>query len=290
MKTQALVIRSYGRRFVVEIDGTEYSATTRGKRVDYAVGDVVDVTVQNAEQVVIEAAQPRQTLLYRQDEWKTKIIAANVSRVLLVTAAVPSPSEELVGRCLIACEAEGISPVILVNKSDLPETAAWLAKLELYRELGYPVVPVSALEGADAVRPLLEGHTSVLVGQSGMGKSTLTNALLPEACARVGDISSALDSGRHTTTNATLYHLDTTSQLIDSPGLQAFGLAHIAATDFIHYFPEMRALIGHCRFHNCTHRNEPGCAVKDAAAEGKIAPQRLALLQKLISASGQVPA
>lgn len=290
MKTQALVIRSYGRRFVVEIDGTEYSATTRGKRVDYAVGDVVDVTVQNAEQVVIEGAQPRQTLLYRQDEWKTKIIAANVSRVLLVTAAVPSPSEELVGRCLIACEAEGISPVILVNKSDLPETAAWLAKLELYRELGYPVVPVSALEGADAVRPLLEGHTSVLVGQSGMGKSTLTNALLPEACARVGDISSALDSGRHTTTNATLYHLDATSQLIDSPGLQAFGLAHIAATDFIHYFPEIRPLIGHCRFHNCTHRNEPGCAVKDAAAEGKIAPQRLALLQKLISASGQVPA
>ncbi|MCL6263308.1 ribosome small subunit-dependent GTPase A [Craterilacuibacter sp. RT1T] len=283
MKATGQIIRSYGRRFIVECGDTEYDATTRAKRVDYACGDWVDITIQNKEQAVIEGAQERRSLLYRQDDWKTKVIAANVTRILFVSAAVPSPSEELLGRCLIAAEAADIDPVIIVNKSDLPETAAWLKKLELYQQLGYQVVVLSALENADAIRPFLEGHTSVLVGQSGMGKSTLTNALLPHVNARVGDISTALDTGRHTTTHAALYHLDENSQLIDSPGLQAFGLAHIAATDFIYYFPEMRPLIGQCRFHNCSHRNEPDCAIKAAAARGDIAPHRLELFQRLIS-------
>ncbi|PXX50403.1 MULTISPECIES: ribosome small subunit-dependent GTPase A [Aquitalea] len=278
------IIRSHGRRFIVEAEGQTYGCSTRGKRVDFACGDRVEILIQNKEQAVIEASLPRSSLLYRQDDWKTKVIAANVSRILFVIAAVPSPSEELLNRCLIAAEAADIDPVILVNKADLPETAALIEKLQPYAALGYKMITLSAKQDMSPLLPLLDGETCVFVGQSGMGKSTLTNALLPEANARIGDISEALDSGKHTTTHATLYHLDTLSpgsDLIDSPGLQEFGLKHLQATDLLHYFPEMRPLIGQCRFHNCTHRKEPDCAIKQAAADGTISRQRLDLLQRL---------
>ena len=281
MKTVGQIIKSYGRHYIVETDGHLYDCTTRGKRVDYACGDLVDILIQNKEQAVIESVSERRSLLYRQDDWKTKLIASNVTRILFVIAAVPTPSEELLNRCLIAAEASDIDPVIVVNKADLPETAALLNTLAPYQQLGYKLVQLSALDDVSVIQPLLHGHTSVLVGQSGMGKSTLTNALLPHAQARVGEISEALDSGRHTTTHAALYHLDEESQLIDSPGLQEFGLKHLQAPDLIHYFPELRPLIGKCRFHNCTHRQEPGCAVKSAAAEGAIVPFRFEFLQRL---------
>ncbi|KJV33955.1 ribosome biogenesis GTPase RsgA [Aquitalea magnusonii] len=278
------IIRSHGRRFIVEAEGQTYGCSTRGKRVDFACGDRVEILIQNKEQAVIEESLPRSSLLYRQDEWKTKVIAANVSRILFVIAAVPSPSEELLNRCLIAAEAADIDPVILINKADLPETPALVEKLQPYAKLGYKMITLSAKQDMTPLLPLLDGETCVFVGQSGMGKSTLTNALLPEANARIGDISEALDSGRHTTTHATLYHLhdlSAGSDLIDSPGLQEFGLKHLQASDLLHYFPEMRPLIGQCRFHNCTHRKEPDCAVKQAAADGLIAQQRLDLLQRL---------
>ena len=278
------IIRSHGRRFIVEAEGQTYGCSTRGKRVDFACGDRVEILIQNKEQAVIEESLPRSSLLYRQDEWKTKVIAANVSRILFVIAAVPSPSEELLNRCLIAAEAADIDPVILINKADLPETPALVEKLQPYAKLGYKMITLSAKQDMTPLLPLLDGETCVFVGQSGMGKSTLTNALLPEANARIGDISEALDSGRHTTTHATLYHLhdlSAGSDLIDSPGLQEFGLKHLQASDLLHYFPEMRSLIGQCRFHNCTHRKEPDCAIKQAAADGLIAQQRLDLLQRL---------
>lgn len=278
------IIRSHGRRFIVEAEGQTYGCSTRGKRVDFACGDRVEILIQNKEQAVIEESLPRSSLLYRQDEWKTKVIAANVSRILFVIAAVPSPSEELLNRCLIAAEAADIDPVILINKADLPETPALVEKLQPYAKLGYKMITLSAKQDMTPLLPLLDGETCVFVGQSGMGKSTLTNALLPEANARIGDISEALDSGRHTTTHATLYHLNDLSDgsdLIDSPGLQEFGLKHLQASDLLYYFPEMRPLIGQCRFHNCTHRKEPDCAIKQATADGVIAPQRLDLLQRL---------
>lgn len=282
--TQTLIgqiVRSHGRRFVVEAGDQTYDCTTRGKRVDFACGDHVHILVQNREQAVIESAEPRKSLLYRQDDWRAKVIAANVTRILFVTAAVPTPSEDLLNRCLIAAEAADIDPVIVVNKTDLAESTAYLQALDAYRTLGYRVVALCAHEGADALRPLLSGQTCVMVGQSGMGKSTLTNALLPAARARTAEISTALDTGRHTTTHATLYHIDSDSILIDSPGLQEFGLKHLNPTDLIHYFPEMRPLIGQCRFHNCTHRAEPGCAIKQATEDGRIRPYRLGLFQRL---------
>ncbi|MDO4641842.1 MAG: ribosome small subunit-dependent GTPase A [Neisseria sp.] len=282
MTETAQIIASYGRRYVVRTDnGAVYDATTRKKRVDFACGDWVRVTPQNAEQVVIEDYLPRQSLLYRQDAWKTKLIAANVTRLLIVLAAVPSPNEGLLQRALLAAEAGGIEPVIVLNKADLPETGLWREKLGFYETLGYAVYPVCALENADVLSPVLQGQTSIFLGQSGMGKSTLTNALLGRDVARTGDISAALDSGKHTTTHARLYDLDAQSKLIDSPGLQEFGLAQLEIPDLLHYFPEMRHLSGQCRFHNCTHRQEPGCAVKSAVESGQIRAERLAFLQRI---------
>ncbi|MDO4697014.1 MAG: ribosome small subunit-dependent GTPase A [Neisseria sp.] len=282
MPQTARITASYGRRYIVRTaDGRLYDATTRKKRVDFACGDWVDIVPQNVEQAVIEDFRPRQSLLYRQDSWKTKLIAANVDKLFVVTAAVPSPSENLLQRALLAAEAGGIAPFVVLNKADLPETAVWREKLAFYRSLGYPVLEVCALDNADVLRPYLAGATSIFLGQSGMGKSTLTNALLGEAAARTGDISSALDSGRHTTTHAQMYELDNGGFLIDSPGLQEFGLHHLAAADLLHYFPDMCSFIGQCRFHNCTHRQEPGCAVKQAAATGEIRAERLAFLQRV---------
>ena len=278
----AQITASYGRRFSVRtLSGCLYEANTRGKRVDFACGDWVRITPLNREQAVIEELLPRQSLLYRQDAYRSKLIAANVTLLVIVTAAVPAPSEMLLQRALLAAEAADIRMLIAVNKSDLPQSAAWLEKLAFYQTLGYPLLPLCALEGADALKPLLAGETAILLGQSGMGKSTLANALLGFDAARTGEISAALDSGRHTTTHARLYDLDNGGKLIDSPGLQEFGLHHLERTELLQYFPDLRHLAGQCRFHNCTHRAEPGCALKAAADSGAVRAERLAFLQKL---------
>ena len=161
MTDTAQIITSYGRRYIVRTpDGQTYDATTRKKRVDFACGDQVRISPINGEQVVIEDYLPRESLLYRQDAWKTKLIAANVTQLLIVTAASPSPSEALLQRALLAAEAAGINAVIVLNKADLPEAAQWREKLKFYETLGYPVVETNALENADILRPILEGQTS----------------------------------------------------------------------------------------------------------------------------------
>lgn len=279
----AQIITSYGRRFIVRTPNNQtFEATTRSKKTDYACGDFVCIQIINQEQAVIESVLNRQNLLYRQDAWKSKLIAANVSQLLIVVAAVPSPSEALLQRALIAAEAAEIRAVIVLNKTDLPETVALQDKLKFYETLGYSVIALSALNGVSgSLKTILHGQTNILLGQSGMGKSTLTNALLGKEIARTNDISAALDSGKHTTTHAQLYDLDETTKLIDSPGLQEFGLHHLQVSDLPSYFPDLRHLIGQCRFHNCTHRAEPNCAFKQAAQQGTIRAERLVLLQKI---------
>lgn len=282
MTDTAQIIASYGRRYVVRTpEGKTFDATTRKKRVDFACGDTVRISPINGEQAVIEDYLPRQSLLYRQDAWKTKLIAANVDRLFIVTAAVPSPSEALVQRALLAAEAAGIEAVLVLNKADLPETAVWREKFSFYETLGCRIVETCALDNADALKPLLQGHTNIFLGQSGMGKSTLTNALLGSDTARTGGISTALDSGKHTTTHAQLYDLNDETKLIDSPGLQEFGLHHLEAADLIRYFPDLCHLAGQCRFHNCTHRAEPNCAVKAAARAGEVKAERVEFLQRI---------
>ncbi|WP_269532339.1 ribosome small subunit-dependent GTPase A [Chitinimonas sp. BJYL2] len=281
MSITGRIIQSHGKSFVVEVGERRYIATARGKKTAYAVGDLVDIDLINEEQAVIEKVQPRTSLLYRSDEWREKLIAANVTQIAIVLAAVPSFYEELLSRCLVAAEDADIRALIILNKCDLPETAQARATLEPYRVLGYPMLELSATGDIAPLLPELANHTTVLVGQSGMGKSTLVNALLPDAKVRTNDISLALDSGKHTTTHATLYRLPQGGELIDSPGLQEFGLGHLRGDRLLALFPEMRQYIGQCRFRDCRHEREPDCALIAAAERGDVLPQRLQLLRKL---------
>lgn len=279
-----LVIAAFGKRYDVELaDGLQIGCVTRGKKSDLACGDRVEIKLTSANAGVVENTLPRASLLYRSNAFRSKFLAANVTQIVIVLAAVPGFYEDLLNRCLIAAEAAGIRVLILLNKSDLPETAAALQQLQLYQSLGYAVQPLSAKQDATPLRNWLQGQTSVLVGQSGMGKSTLVNALLPDAAARTQEISAVLDSGKHTTTAARLYHLDADSHLIDSPGLQEFGLNHLSIEEMERAFIEFRPYLGKCRFNNCRHVREPDCAVLNAVQDGKISEIRLQSYQKLLS-------
>ena len=255
---------------------------TRGRRGELACGDRVSVARTAPGQGVIESVEPRSTLLYRSDRARQKLIAANVTQIVVVVAPVPPFHADLVNRCLAAAEHGGMGALIALNKSDLPQAPEALAALELYRPLGYRVVALSAKHDLAPLVQHLKGNTSVLVGQSGMGKSTIINALLPEAAVRVAEISAALDSGRHTTTHARLYHLDSASHIIDSPGLQEFGLHHVDAPDLAQAFIEFRPFLEQCRFRNCRHLTEPGCAVATACTGGIISNQRLESYRGLV--------
>jgi ribosome biogenesis GTPase len=281
MSQEGLIVAAYGKRYNVELpDGRILSCVTRGKKVDNAAGDKVTVTVTADNEGVIEKTAERNTLLYRSNAFKSKILAANVTQILIVLATQPSFYEDLLNRCLVAAEAAGIRAVIILNKCDLPNPQA-MQKLTQYAALGYQTVQLNAKASVDSLRPLLAGHTSVLVGQSGMGKSTIINSLLPEARSKTQEISATLDSGKHTTTATHLYHLDSESAIIDSPGLQEFGLYHIEETDLEYAFVEFRPLIGHCKFNNCTHTHEPECVILQGLAAGKIAPERLQIFQQI---------
>ncbi len=282
-----LVIGAYGKRYDVELaDGRQIGCVTRGKRSDLACGDRVTVGLTAADAGVVESVEPRSSLLYRSNAHRSKILAANVSQIVIVLAAVPSFYEGLLNRCLVAAEAAGIRALIVLNKADLPESAAALRQLAPYAALGYPLLPLSALQDASPLLPRLAGQRSVLVGQSGMGKSTLVNALLPDAAARTREISAVLDSGKHTTTAARLYRLDAGSDLIDSPGLQEFGLHHLDRDALEHAFTEFRPYLGRCRFNDCRHLHEPDCALRQAAQDGKIGENRLQSYHRLLRELG----
>ena len=277
------IVASYGRRYLVELpDATMLDCVTRARRGSLACGDRVTVAHRGPGQGVIEAMGPRSTLLYRSDRARHKLIAANVTQIVVVVAPVPSFYEALLDRCLAASEHSGMAALIVVNKEDLPQAAAALRAVEPYRRLGYRVISLSAKRDLTLLTAHLKGHTSVLVGQSGMGKSTIVNGLLPEAAVRVAEVSAALDSGRHTTTNARLYHLDRDSDIIDSPGMQEFGLHHLDDSELAHAFIEFRPWLGQCRFRDCRHLTEPGCAVSAACKRGEISERRLESYRGLV--------
>ena len=284
---QGLVVASYGKRYEVELadasstNTRRISCVTRGKKTDLACGDIVNIKLTDKAQGVVESSLPRTSLLYRSSTLKSKILAANVTQIVIVLATQPSFYEALLNRCLVAAEAANIKPLIVLNKCDLAEVDDAKNKLKLYQDLGYQVLHLSAKQDISALQPYLSHHQSVLVGQSGMGKSTIINALLPNENVRTQEMSAALDSGKHTTTAAHLYHLNSTSSLIDSPGLQEFGLNHLSQETLELAFIEFRPYLGNCRFNNCKHTHEPDCAVIGAVNAGKISAIRLKFYQEL---------
>ncbi|AXS79463.1 ribosome small subunit-dependent GTPase A [Dechloromonas sp. HYN0024] len=277
------VIAAHGRQYVVELaDGSRLPCFPRGKKSEIACGDRVDIKQTSDDQGVIEAIQPRTSLLYRSNEIRQKLIAANVDQLVIVVATEPAFSDELIIRALVAAESEDIKPLIILNKCDLTDKLpAARQRLAALAALGYRILELSALDQAENLRPYLANQTSVLVGQSGMGKSTLVNALIPEARAATREISQALDSGKHTTTHATLYHLDANSHLIDSPGLQEFGLGHLGRHEIEAAFPEFRPYLGQCRFRDCQHNREPNCALIAALEAEQIDKTRFAIFHRI---------
>ncbi len=277
------IVASFGRRYLVELqDGTTLDCVTRGRRGALACGDRVGVARSGPGQGVIEKLGARDTLLYRSDRVRQKLIAANVTQIVVVVAPVPTFHEDLINRCLAAAEHGGMSSLIVLNKMDLPQAKRALKSLALYEQLGYRIVALSAKRDVSQLLVFLRGETSVLVGQSGMGKSTIVNALAPEAAVRIAEISAALDSGRHTTTHARLYHLGHDTHIIDSPGLQGFGLHHLDMGELADAFVEFRPWLGRCRFRDCRHMSEPGCALTAACVAGKISERRLESYRQLL--------
>ena len=282
------VIAAYGRHYLVETaDGGRYACFPRGKKSAVACGDRVAFAQTADAQGVIESVDARTSLFFRSAAHRQKLIAANVSQLALVVAVEPSFSDELIDRCLVAAESQNMRVLILLNKCDLKQaSAAALARLAPYVQAGYRVIELSALEDAESLRPALAHQSTVLVGQSGMGKSTIINALLPEANVATREISVFLASGRHTTTQARMHRLDADTTLIDCPGLQEFGLHHLSPQEIVDGFLEFRDCLGKCRFQNCRHLSEPGCALAQAAAEGAVHPRRLEMLRRIIRAEG----
>jgi ribosome biogenesis GTPase len=292
-RAEGLVVACRRRHFQVRLDdGSEVDCVLRGRALAPACGDRVVVT-HVAGGGAIDSITPRRSLVYRSDAFKEKLVAANVTLICGVVAPGISSDLELVHRWTVAAEAEGCAFVLAANKADLPEFPELLARLAPFAELGYPIVTLAAKRDAAPLLPWLAGAHTVLVGQSGMGKSTILNALAPDAGAKTGEVSVALATGRHTTSHSTLHCLPAErggGWIVDSPGMKAFGLAHVAPDELPRAFVEIRPFLGHCRFRDCRHASEPDCAVRAAVDTGHIAAHRLALLHTLVAASAAVRA
>jgi ribosome biogenesis GTPase len=286
------VMAAHGRHYLVEADSVLFNCVTRGKKSDVAVGDVVEYKLTSKNQGVIEAITERKTLLYRSDQYRSKLLAANLTQLFIVVATEPGFSDDLISRALVAAEAGGIKPHLVLNKIDvldlLPQAKR---RLETYQAMGYPVHLVSAKTNPEqtlaTLMPLLEGQSTILIGQSGMGKSSLINLLIPDAEIATREISAALDTGKHTTTFVRSYHLNANSIIIDSPGFQEFGLHHLSEGMLERAFPEFRPHLGNCKFYNCHHHTEPGCAILAAISAGEITQMRHDMYEQLVHEAAQ---
>ena len=281
--TSGLIVHSYGRQFIVEYHNNNYAAVTKSKNTNYVVGDRVDVTIINNEQLQIIQLETRKNLIYRMELHKSKKIASNIDQLLIVLAVQPHCDLHLLNRALLVAESLSIQPLIILNKSDLPESQELYNKLyALYQQtLGYTVIQLEAKDSGECIASYLKDKNNLLLGQSGVGKSTIINYLIPDTNTRTGVINKFGTSGNHTTTNASLYHLNATTNIIDCPGLKEFGLAYLQIDQLIYYFPELHSCINQCKFRNCKHINEPQCTVISHYKSGGMDHLRFNLLQNL---------
>jgi ribosome biogenesis GTPase len=290
------VIAGFGRDTLVRSDAGEMlRAHTRSRRLQTVCGDRVVLEPSGSGRAIIVEVEPRRNVFARSSAHRTKILAANVTQVAVLIACEPTFSDELLARVLVAAEHAGLPALIALNKVDLvSRRSEALAHLLPFRGLGYPVVEFSARIDPEPLRVYLHRQRTVIVGQSGMGKSTLVKSLVPDAAVRIQEISRFLDAGRQTTTAARLYQLDAVSTLVDTPGIADFGLAGLSNTEVAAGFREFGPYAGGCRFPDCRHLVEPDCALAAAAEAGQLHPRRLSLFRRIVRsldrASGAAPA
>lgn len=284
-----VVVANFGATLEVEsTPGVITLCSVRQNLGEPVCGDEV-VWRAGSDGGVVVALQPRRTLLVRADAYgHVKTIAANIDLLLVVIAPLPEVSENLLDAYLVAAELCGVTPLIVVNKCDLldaPQRAAWEQRMNAVRAIGYDVIFISMHDASHraALHARLQGHTSAVVGHSGVGKSSILKTLLPTIDIAIGDVSTT-GLGRHTTTTARLYHLSANARLIDSPGVRDVKLTHVTPEQAEHGFREFRPYLGQCKFKDCRHVVEPGCAILAAQRAGHIAQSRLASYHKLLKA------
>lgn len=277
---RGLVIGQAGHQLDVEI-GDDVVRCSRRKNIGTIVtGDMVVVEAVPPTEHVITAVLPRTSLLARPDfRGQMKAIAANLDRIFIICSVRPELNEGLIDRYLVAAETLGITPVLVLNKIDLADDEQLnilRERVSLYAKLGYELIESSAKDqqGIDALLTSLHTHTSIMVGQSGVGKSSLVNALLPEVNIKTKEISESTNKGMHTTSASRLYHLPEGGSLIDSPGVREFGMWQVSAEELFNGFVEFREYKGLCKFSNCQHKSEPQCAILDAIQAKEISQSR----------------
>lgn len=297
---RGLIIAHFGQSLDVEAlegesKGEIFRCFVRANIDALVTGDKVIWRPGTDNSGIIEARLDRESLLQRPDNFgQLKPVAANVGRILIVVAPEPTPFANLIDRYLVAAETTDIEPVILFNKSDLINEANKEfihGLIDTYKELGYEVLLTSANDQASCATELSEwlaNHISVFVGQSGVGKSSLIRSILGDQTIRIGDLSENTRKGTHTTTTAKLFHLPSGGQLVDSPGIREFGLWHITEEELLEGFIEFRPFIGYCRFRDCKHEKEPGCAIQQALEYGKISETRMQSYRHILSTLDEI--